>query len=108
MVAVWLAAHVFEPMVPLHGYCATDGPGLRNRFTRAELVLRSAARPRTEYAKVNQVSRSKTENRAVNHSGIHFVTIAELVGMGTSSGEGVLLKLKDNGVTLVGRIPFDG
>ena len=24
----------------------------------------------------------------------HFVTIAELVGMGTSSGEGVLLKLK--------------
>ena len=38
----------------------------------------------------------------------HYVTIAELVGMGTSSGEGVLLKLKDNGVTLVGRIPFDG
>jgi len=38
----------------------------------------------------------------------HFVTIAELVGMGTSSGEGVLLKLKNSGVSVVGRIPFDG
>jgi hypothetical protein len=39
----------------------------------------------------------------------HYVTIAGITGEGVSSGEGVVLKLEDDGgYRVVGRLPFDG